>query len=216
MNSIPVLYEDDEIYVINKPAGLSVQGGQGVKHSLDNDFALQTGQKVYLVHRLDKDTSGLMIVAKSPFAASKWTKLISSKAVKKEYIAICAGKMKDKKGVITENLIQHGSEKSAVTYFTVEEEKNFTTEIEGYENISLSFLRLKLETGRMHQIRIHLAKNGCPIAGDDQHGNFKLNKALKKALKIKSLLLASVRLTLPLNGRESVFEIELPPHMKIC
>ena len=216
MNSIPVLYEDDEIYVINKPAGLSVQGGQGVKHSLDNDFALQTGQKVYLVHRLDKDTSGLMIVAKSPFAASKWTKLISSKAVKKEYIAICAGKMKDKKGVITEKLIQHGSEKSAVTYFTVEEEKNFTTEIEGYENISLSFLRLKLETGRMHQIRIHLAKNGCPIAGDDQHGNFKLNKALKKALKIKSLLLASVRLTLPLNGRDSLFEIELPPHMKIC
>ena len=216
MNSIPVLYEDDEIYVINKPAGLSVQGGQGVKHSLDNDFAQQVGAKVYLVHRLDKDTSGLMIVAKSPFAASKWTKLISSKAVKKEYIAICAGKMKDKKGVITENLIQHGSEKSAVTYFTVEEEKNFTTEIEGYENISLSFLRLKLETGRMHQIRIHLAKNGCPIAGDDQHGNFKLNKALKKALKIKSLLLASVRLTLPLNGRESVFEIELPPHMKIC
>ena len=216
MNSISVLYEDDEIYVINKPAGLSVQGGQGVKHSLDNDFALQTGQKVYLVHRLDKDTSGLMIVAKSPFAASKWTKLISSKAVKKEYIAICAGKMKDKKGVITEKLIQHGSEKSAVTYFTVEEEKNFTTEIEGYENISLSFLRLKLETGRMHQIRIHLAKNGCPIAGDDQHGNFKLNKALKKALKIKSLLLASVRLTLPLNGRESLFEIELPPHMKIC
>ena len=216
MNSIPVLYEDDEIYVINKPAGLSVQGGQGVKHSLDNDFAQQVGAKVYLVHRLDKDTSGLMIVAKSPFAASKWTKLISSKAVKKEYIAICVGKMKDKKGVITENLIQHGSEKSAVTYFTVEEEKNFTTEIEGYENISLSFLRLKLETGRMHQIRIHLAKNGCPIAGDDQHGNFKLNKALKKALKIKSLLLASVRLTLPLNGRESVFEIELPPHMKIC
>lgn len=216
MNSIPVLYEDDEIYVINKPAGLSVQGGQGVKHSLDNDFSQQTGAKVYLVHRLDKDTSGLMIVAKSPFAASKWTKLISSKAVKKEYIAICAGKMKDKKGVITEKLIQHGSEKSAVTYFTVEEEKNFTTEIEGYENISLSFLRLKLETGRMHQIRIHLAKNGCPIAGDDQHGNFKLNKALKKALKIKSLLLASVRLTLPLNGRESLFEIELPPHMKIC
>lgn len=216
MNSIPVLYEDEEIYVINKPAGLSVQGGQGVKHSLDNDFAQQVGAKVYLVHRLDKDTSGLMIVAKSPFSASKWTKLISSKAVKKEYLAICAGRMKDKRGVITENVTQHGSEKSAVTYFTVEEEKTFTTEIEGYENIILSVIRLKLETGRMHQIRIHLAKNGCPIAGDDQHGNFKLNKALKKALKIKSLLLASVRLSLPLNGKEAVFQIELPQHMKIC
>lgn len=213
MNSIPVLYEDEEIYVINKPAGLSVQGGQGVKHSLDNNFAQQVRAKVYLVHRLDKDTSGLMIVAKSPFAASKWTKLISSKAVKKEYIAICAGKMKDKKGVITENLIQHGSEKSAVTYYTVEQEKQVQTEIEGFENITLSVIRLKLETGRMHQIRIHLAKNGCPIAGDDQHGNFKLNKALKKSLKIKQLLLASVRLTLPLNGKEQVFEIELPAYM---
>ena len=216
MNSIPVLYEDEEIYVINKPAGLSVQGGQGVTHSLDNDFAEQVGFKVFLVHRLDKDTSGLMIVAKTPFAAAKWTKLISSKIVKKEYIAICAGKMKQKKGVITENVTQHGSEKSAVTYYNVEEEKQVQTEIEGFENITLSVIRLKLETGRMHQIRIHLAKNGCPIAGDDQHGNFKLNKALKKSLKIKSLLLASVRLTLPLNGKEQVFEIELPPHMKMC
>ena len=216
MNSIPVLYEDEEIYVINKPAGLSVQGGQGVTHSLDNDFAKQVGFKVFLVHRLDKDTSGLMIVAKTPFAAAKWTKLISSKIVKKEYIAICAGAMKQKKGVITENVTQHGSEKSAVTYYNVEEEKQVQTEIEGFENITLSVIRLKLETGRMHQIRIHLAKNGCPIAGDDQHGNFKLNKALKKSLKIKSLLLASVRLTLPLNGKEQVFEIELPPHMKMC
>ena len=216
MNSIPVLYEDEEIYVINKPAGLSVQGGQGVTHSLDNDFAKQVGFKVFLVHRLDKDTSGLMIVAKTSFAAAKWTKLISSKIVKKEYIAICAGTMKQKKGVITENVTQHGSEKSAVTYYNVEEEKQVQTEIEGFENITLSVIRLKLETGRMHQIRIHLAKNGCPIAGDDQHGNFKLNKALKKSLKIKSLLLASVRLTLPLNGKEQVFEIELPPHMKMC
>ncbi|MCR5252621.1 MAG: RluA family pseudouridine synthase [Treponema sp.] len=216
MNSIPVLYEDEEIYMINKPAGLSVQGGQGVTHSLDNDFAKQVGCKVFLVHRLDKDTSGLMIVAKTPFAAARWTKLISSKIVKKEYIAICAGTMKQKKGVITETVTQHGCEKSAVTYYTVEQEKQVQTEIEGFENITLSVIRLKLETGRMHQIRIHLAKNGCPIAGDDQHGNFKLNKALKKSLKIKQLLLASVRLTLPLNGKEQVFEIELPPHMKMC
>ena len=101
-------------------------------------------------------------------------------------------------------------------FFNVEQEKQIQTEIEGYENLTISYLRLKLETGRMHQIRIHLAKNGCPIAGDDQHGNFKLNKVLRKALKIKSLLLASVRLTLPLNGKEQVFEIELPQHMKIC
>jgi len=67
-----------------------------------------------------------------------------------------------------------------------------------------------LETGRMHQIRIHLAKQGCPIAGDDQHGNFKINKLLKKHFKVKRFLLASVRLTIPLNGKDVIFEIENP------
>lgn len=70
-----------------------------------------------------------------------------------------------------------------------------------------------LETGRMHQIRIHLAKNLCPIAGDDQHGNFKLNKQLKKSLGIKKLLLASVKLTVPLKSQNQVFEIPLPDYM---
>ena len=70
-----------------------------------------------------------------------------------------------------------------------------------------------LETGRMHQIRIHLAKNSCPIAGDDQHGNFKLNKQLKKSLGIKKLLLASVKLTVPMQSQNQVFEIPLPDYM---
>lgn len=214
MNCVPILYEDSEIYVINKPGGLSVQGGHGVSHSLDVDFAVQTGQKVYLVHRLDKDTSGLMIVAKNPAAASKWTRLIGSKAVKKEYLALCAGKMQAEKGIIEDSVIQHGEEKSALTHYSLENQKNVRTEVEGFENITLSLLRLRLETGRMHQIRIHLAKSGCPIAGDDQHGNFKLNKVLKKSLKIKSLQLASVRLTLPLSGGDKVFEIEPPSLMQ--
>lgn len=218
MNSVPILYEDKEIYVINKPAGLSVQGGQGVKHSLDEDFASQTGQKVYLVHRLDKDTAGLMVVAKSPAAASKWTKLVGGKEVRKEYIAVCASENEvsfPKKGVITEEIIQHGQKKKAVTEYEVEknwrEEAIIAAESED-EKAAFNFykIRLKLQTGRMHQIRIHLAKSGLPIAGDDQHGNFKLNKKLKKTFKIKQLLLASVKLTLP-DGR--FFEIDLPQHM---
>ena len=218
MNSVPILYEDKEIYVINKPAGLSVQGGQGVKHSLDEDFASQTGQKVYLVHRLDKDTAGLMVVAKSPAAASKWTKLVGGKEVRKEYIAVCASENEvsfPKKGVITEEIIQHGQKKKAVTEYEVEknwqEEAILAAESED-EKAAFNFykIRLKLQTGRMHQIRIHLAKSGLPIAGDDQHGNFKLNKKLKKTFKIKQLLLASVKLTLP-DGR--FFEIDLPQHM---
>lgn len=215
MNVIPILYENDEIYVINKPAGLSVQGGQGVSHSLDVDFSNQTGNKVYLVHRLDKDTCGLMIVAKSPAAANKWTKLIGSKIATKEYVAICAGKLKDKKGIIKDDVLQHGDSKTAVTEYIVEKEWNLNIP-EDLEKgtpasvVNMSQIRLKLETGRMHQIRIHLAKQNCPIAGDDQHGNFKINKQLKKYYKVKRFLLCSQKLTLPVEGKTKVFEIDLP------
>lgn len=213
---IPVIYENDEIFIIDKPAGLAVQGGQGVVHSVDRDFAEQTGQKVYLVHRLDKDTSGLMIVAKNPVAAGKWTKLIGSKAARKEYVALCAGRMPAKSGVIREDVLQHGDAKAAVTHYQVEKEWTvaYENENESGEKVSgeipLCLIRLQLETGRMHQIRIHLAKQGCPIAGDDQHGNFKTNKLLKKLCKIKRLQLAAVRLTVPLEGSEKSFEIAAP------
>ena len=206
MNGLTILYEDEEIFVISKNSGLAVQGGANIKHSIDVDFADEIGQKIFLVHRLDKDTAGLMIVAKNPAAAAKWTKLISGKTVKKEYIAICAGTIEPKKGIICEKIVQHGEEKKAVTNYEVE--KEIETECG-----KLSQIRLLLETGRMHQIRIHLAKNSCPIAGDDQHGNFKLNKQLKKTLGIKKLLLASVKLTVPLQSKNQVFEIPLPEYM---
>lgn len=208
---IPLVYENDEIFNIDKPAGLAVQGGQGIVHSVDRDFAEQTGQKVFLVHRLDKDTSGLMIVAKNHPAAGKWTKIIGSKIARKEYVALCAGRMPAKSGVIKEDVIQHGESKAAVTHYRVEKEWTVPYENEnGAGEIPLCLIRLQLETGRMHQIRIHLAKNNCPIAGDDQHGNFKVNKLLKKICKIKRLQLAAVKLTIPLEGKEMVFEIEIP------
>ena len=209
MNSlptIPIIYDNSEIFIINKKAGMSVQGGQNVAHPLDEELARQTGQKVYLVHRLDKDTSGLMIVAKTPAAANKWTKLIGSKEVEKEYIAVCIGTLPQKQGVINEDLVQHGQVKTAVTHYKVLEEKN--VEWEG-QTITLSKVSLVLQTGRMHQIRIHLAKQGCPIAGDDQHGNFKMNKILRKAAGIKHLQLFSVRLTIPLDGKNSTFVWDL-------
>ena len=215
MNPTKILYSDEEIYVINKPAGLAVQGGKRITHSLDIDFAKEVGKKVYLVHRLDKETCGLMIVAKNPLAAKKWTKLISSKQVKKEYFAICAGHLRQKKGSITEDLEQHGKEKSAVTYYQVDKEwtVDYSDGETSTETINMTNIRLQLETGRMHQIRIHLSKQNCPIAGDDIHGNFKLNKKLKKVLKIKNLMLCSKKLSLPLNNEIKTFEIPLPPHM---
>lgn len=208
MNHFNIIYEDEEIFIINKASGLAVQGGEKISHSLDKDLEKEVGYKVYLVHRLDKDTAGLMIVAKSSFYANKWTKLILSKDVKKEYYAISCGKLQNKNGVISENIIQHGQVKKASTLYSVEKEWQLEIEEQCFD---FSLIRLKLESGRMHQIRIHLAKNNCPICGDDQHGNFKLNKVLKKTLKIKNLLLASVKLQL---SKDLIFEIEMPDYMK--
>ncbi len=204
MKEIPILFENEEILVINKPSGVAVQGGQGIAHPLDKELPEQVGYPVYLVHRLDRDTNGLMVVAKSPMAAAKWTKMIGGKLVRKEYTAVCVGKMGSKKGTIRTAVLQHGDEKPAVTHFQVVEEKD--VEVEG-QIVTLSTLRLQLETGRMHQIRIHLAKQNCPIAGDDKHGNFKINKLLKKSQGIKELQLTASRLTIPLNGRDCVFEL---------
>lgn len=204
MKEIPVLYENDEILVINKPSGVAVQGGEGIAHPLDKELPLQLGYPVYLVHRLDRDTKGLMIVAKSSMAAAKWTKMISGKLVRKEYRALCVGSLPVKKGTIRTAVVQHGNEKPAVTHYQVLEEKTVDC---GEEKIVLSSVLLRLETGRMHQIRIHLSKNGTPIAGDDRHGNFKLNKLLRKFAGIKELQLESFRLTLPINGKDCVFEL---------
>lgn len=226
---------------------MPVQGGEKIVHSLDRELSVQMGYKIYLVHRLDKDTSGLMIVAKSSAAANKWIKLISSHQVKKEYKAVCIGKPKSSSGKIKENIEEFGVKKFAVTEYRLEKsffvspkkkpadssdsvenvsgkplEKNQKIAaqpeksggLQNGEKIELSLVQLKLETGRMHQIRIHLAKSGCPIAGDDKHGNFRLNKVLRKIAGVKSLLLCSFRLVLPLDEGKREFEIDLPSHIK--
>ena len=207
MKQIDILFENDQILVINKPCGIAVQGGEGIAHPLDKELPAQLGYPVYLVHRLDRDTAGLMIVAKSPLYAAQWTKMIGGKLVRKEYTAICAGTMPAKKGTIKTAVIQHGTEKPAVTHYEVLEEKNVSIE---EKTVTLSKIHLRLETGRMHQIRIHLAKQNCPIAGDDKHGNFKINKLLRKACGIKQLLLAATSLTFPVDGRDKTISIPCP------
>ncbi len=211
---IPIIYENHEIIIINKRAGLAVQGGEKISHPLDKILPEQTGYPVYLVHRLDMETSGLMIVAKSPQSASKWTRLISEKEVIKEYEALCVGLPPEKKGKITSSIKDRGVEKASLTYYEL-----VSSIVIPDSEITLSRLHLRLGTGRMHQIRIHLASKGLPIAGDDKYGNFKVNKLLKKAVGIKRLTLASVRLVIPgpLLGmkEQAVFEVPLPPHMNI-
>lgn len=218
---IPIEYEDDEILVINKPAGLAVQGGEGVAHPMDEELPKQLGYKIHLVHRLDKETCGLMVVAKNPEAASKWIKLIAGKLVTKEYTAICFGAPKingkfQKSGRIQSNVTKGEREFPAETNFQVEdtwergfEKTNAETGETKKEIFQMSKINLKLGTGRMHQIRIHLASVGAPIVGDDRHGDFKKNKFAKQ----KRLLLCSRKLTIPCGDETSkTIEIDTPDY----
>lgn len=225
MEKIQILYEDDEIFLLNKRAGVSVQGGKGVSHPLDEEFSAQVGKKVHLVHRLDKETCGILVVAKDARAAAKWVSLISGKQVRKEYEAVCIGVPKvggveRMEGKIDSSVLKGGRALPAQTRFTVLEKwarKIEWKDAEGNGNsaeIGLSRLSLLLGTGRTHQIRIHLAEAGSPIAGDDAHGDFKKNKILRK-IGVRRLLLCAKKITLPIGGRQRTFEIELPEYFSL-
>jgi 23S rRNA pseudouridine955/2504/2580 synthase len=198
---IPVLFENDDCMVLNKPAGLPVQGGAGVGLSLDSILAAEFFPRPLLVHRLDRDTSGIILVAKHRAAAARFAAVFARKSrqagrllraaegapdrVLKQYLAVCAGSPA-KAGVITLGLEIRGREKSAETAYT---------RLRG--NGDYSLLELELGTGRMHQIRRHLARTGHPVLGDEKFGDFGLNKKLRGAGLVKRLLLHASRLVIP-------------------
>lgn len=204
---IPIVYEDDEIILINKRSGLASQGGVGVGKSVDTELSAQIGQKIYLCHRLDKDTSGLLLCAKTSAAANKWSRLVGEKSVKKEYLALCFGQPKNPSGKITLPVKEKGQSKSAVTYYEKAQLSDFMQEEAKASRLDLCLMKLTLATGRTHQIRIHLAQSGLPIIGDDKYGDFGLNKAAKRDLGLKRLCLCAFRLTLPLASGQQTFEI---------
>ena len=191
MKNIEILYEDDNIIIINKPAGLAVQGGKGVKTSLDRLLAQIRSPSPLLVHRLDKDTSGALLVAKGKEEAARFSRLINSKKTTKQYMAVCAGCPKNNEGIINDELLINGVQKKSQTKYKVIK-KAILPEIE----LEYSVLELELGTGRMHQIRRHLSMNGNPILGDDKYGNFLLNKKLHKAIGLKRLLLHAAKITI--------------------
>ncbi len=216
--TIPVIYEDDDILLVDKPVGMAVQGGAGVAHPLDDVLSRQVGYQVHLVHRLDRETGGLLVVAKHPAAAREWIALIAGKRVQKTYTAYCFGVPElhgkpARAGTIAAPVTAHGREQAAVTQFLVEQTVRIPPG-DGMDALTVSRLRLVLGTGRMHQIRIHLAQVRCPIVADDRHGDFRLNRAAKKSLRAKTLCLAATRITIPLGGKQRTFSVSLPTHMQ--
>jgi len=173
------IYEDSDLIVIDKPAGLLVHPVKNENNTL-LDFLKNKYPNAQLVHRLDKDTSGLMIVAKNQ-KTYEWLKSqFQNRQIKKKYIALVHGILKDKKGIIAKSISKSrkrggrqtiapiGKRREAITRYTV---------IKEFSNYTL--LEAMPETGRTHQIRVHLASIGHPIAGDERY-KFKRQQKLER------------------------------------
>ncbi len=212
---IPILFENEEIIIIDKPAGLPSQPGEGVRDDVIAVLERQRGQRFLPVHRLDKETAGCMILAKESGAAHRWAEAIVGKSASKRYYAWVAGKPDANSGVIDAELEGSRGAQRATTLWSLKEAWSFP--LPGADPLVLSLLEIELKTGRMHQIRRHLAGIGHPILADDRHGDFALNKQLRRA-DIKRLMLWARELVLPplrgiqdRPGGASILSSE-PPH----
>jgi len=213
--NLDIIYEDDDLLVLNKPKNLVVHPAKshkgitlinGLKHQVDKLSSINGSQRPGIIHRLDKDTSGLMVVAKSDEAHKALTVDISRHDVVRNYYAIVYGTFENKSGTINMPIKRDLNNKTkmsvnkdgkhAVTHFNVLKEFN-----------NFSFLEVKLETGRTHQIRVHMAKINHPILGDKTYGP-------KKAYGDEGQFLHAYKISFfhPIKKEMVSFESEIPEY----
>jgi 23S rRNA pseudouridine955/2504/2580 synthase len=232
-----ILYEDDDLMVLNKPHGLAVQGGSGTTRHIDGmlaSLANARGERPVLVHRLDRDTAGVLLVAKSRRIAAELGEIFRSRKAKKIYWALVEGVPKPAQGRISlflakgegmegpragargglekMQVVKHGDENAqhSVTYYAVVEKIPWR----------LAWLSMKPITGRTHQLRAHAEAMGHPIIGDPKYAGAKDQRKLDPARQIpdgveRKLHLLARRLILP-HPRGGTLDVTapLPPHMK--
>lgn len=212
-----VLFEDSALLVINKPSGMAVHGGSGISRGVIEQLRLEHPEFKFLelVHRLDRETSGVLLVAKKRSALVELHRMMRDGDTEKHYLTLVKG--------VWKNARQH-VQFSLHKYLTASGERRVSVNEEGQtahtiftlkQNWSeFSLLDAELKTGRTHQIRVHLAHLGFPIAGDDKYGDFALNKTLQKqGLKRMFLHAARMALAHPLTGEPLVIEAPLPEEL---
>ena len=197
-----IVYNDDDIVVFNKPAGLAVQGGTGIRKSVDKmAAALFPYDKISLVHRLDRDTSGLLIVAKNQKAAQNLANAFQSKTAHKEYLALLNGNVSPKQGVIDNYMVkgQVFDSPERINGGTGQKPQRAITEYQVLSDAgdSVSWVAFSPRTGRTHQLRLHSAYSlNAPIVGDDLYGrDKKLDSGLAAVLASNKLFLFAYKLT---------------------
>ena len=191
-----IVYEDEALLVLNKPAGIAVHEGKTVRKKdsllgiLEASYR-DRGIKPQLVHRLDKDTSGLLLVAKNSRSAKELENFFETGGVEKEYLCLVVGRLANNGGKIEFPLPgREGNPVRALTRYRVIKKFSDTT-----------LVRAAIETGRLHQIRLHFAKLGYPVVLDEQHGDFAFNKRFRKKYGLKRQFLHAEKLRLNHQGR---------------
>ena len=217
-----ILYEDAALLVINKPSGLAVHGGSGISLGAIEQLRATRPEAKFLelVHRLDRDTSGILMFAKKRSALVTLHEQLREGRVQKIYLALVRGHWRDAKRAVKaplqKHLLANGERRVSVhddgqaahTIFRLRKAWPQATP-------PFSLLEAELKTGRTHQIRVHLAHLEFPIAGDDKYGDFPLNKILKKQILKRMFLHASqTGITHPDSGKSLRFDAPLPAELE--
>jgi 23S rRNA pseudouridine955/2504/2580 synthase len=217
----PVLFEDEHLIAIDKPAGVAVHGGSGVSFGVIEQLrqARPAAKMLELVHRLDRETSGILLVAKKRSALTKLQDQFRDRETGKTYLALVTGAWAANKKVIDLPLHKYlqadGERRVKVVAKDDPDGMRAITLVKVARKLDgFTLLEVTIKTGRTHQIRVHLAASGHPIAGDDKYGDFELNKRLAKAgLKRMFLHAWRLRFTHPSTGEEMTLESPLPEEL---
>ena len=208
-----IVFEDARLLALNKPSGVASHGGSGISFgAIETMRALRPEQSLELVHRLDRDTSGLLVMAKKRSALTELQALMREEGgIAKRYLALLTGRMPD--GVMTVDAPLHiglrqGGErhvqvnaagKPSLSHFRVLERKG-----------GQSYCEVRIETGRTHQIRVHSQHIGHPIAGDDKYGDVDANKRLREQVGLKRMFLHASTLEFALDGGKAPYFLNAP------
>lgn len=202
---LDIIYEDRDLVVINKPAGIAVHEGKDVlkRYSvlgkLEAKYRPQ-GVTPRLVHRLDKETSGVLLVAKNEPAAKHLEERFANENIDKQYMALLVGRLQENHGTIDLPVPgRAGKPVYALTRFRVVKRFSETT-----------LVRVNIDTGRRHQIRLHFAQYGYPVTMDDQHGDFSFNKQFRKKYGLRHQFLHASSLTMEYRGKKQTWTAPLP------
>jgi len=213
-----ILYEDDVLIVLNKPSGFAVHGGSGISSGVIEALRMlrPDARFLELAHRLDKDTSGCLLVAKKRSTLKGLHDLFRNNEVKKTYLALLAGQWNRKKLLVTAPLLRNTG-KGGERYVKVSQAGKFAEtsfrRIHKYKDLTL--VEASPKTGRTHQIRVHAAWLGHPIVGDSRYGDDELNRKLKRR-GYKRLFLHAKQLEFihPVTGETMSFEASLAPELE--